>query len=117
MHKRILKQLNDLSTILNYELVGGDTFETADAIIFKKRSASNASAKNVDEHKYIFEDHMLKADFGFNQSFNKGNPPIEKILYGKTIKETEKMIYVKLYSKYTGKTWEGWTPKKSVTVV
>lgn len=85
------------------------------------------------------------AGFDFHTKFNKGVPPPFKVMTGDILKETEKMYYIscksivmpmkqcmhclkcgvvnyvcedcsKLYNEIDKVTWEGWIPKKSLTL-
>lgn len=117
MNKNILDQLQRLQS-LKYEIDGGAKVDFDDdfsEVVFFKKSQNEI---DLDEKKFTFENYMIAPfpGFDFNKKFNNGIDPPEKVMYGKIIKETEKMYKVQLYSKNTGNQWCGWTPKKSVTI-
>ena len=117
MNKRILDQLQRLSS-LRYEIDGGAKTSFDDdfsEVVFYKKTPHEIDPNEI---KVVFADYMINPfpGFDFNEKFNKGINPPERTMYGKIIKETEKMYMLELYSKNTGNQWRGWSPKKSITI-
>jgi hypothetical protein len=83
-------------------------------IVFKKQ----ITVKSNFEIKVIFADYIVKPfpGFDFHDKFNGGIAPPNKKMFGKIIKETEKMYKFDLQSESGSNHWIGWTPKKSVEV-
>lgn len=83
-------------------------------IVFKKQ----VTAKSDFEIKVTFADYIVKPfeGFDFHEKFNNGTPPPCKKMFGKIIKETEKMYKFDLQTETGSNKWCGWCPKKSVEV-
>ena len=75
----------------------------------------------VDDTDYVkvtFEDYMVHPfkGFDFNDRFNFGIPPFERVMYGKIVEQTEKMYKFELHTEQSLEKWVGWCPKKSCKV-
>ena len=83
-------------------------------IIFKRQII----AKSDFEIKVTFADYIVKPfdGFDFHEKFNNGTPPPHKKMFGKIVKETEKMYKFDLQTETGSDRWCGWCPKKSVEV-
>lgn len=116
MNNTIKQQLEMLKT-LDFQVDGKPSKEFPESffeIVFFKENKKEDNGKT-----FMFEDYMIKPfkGFDFHDKFNKGIAPPEKTMYGSIVKETEKMYYLKLESLISNKTWEGWSPKKSVKIL
>ena len=72
----------------------------------------------IKEIKVIFEDYFITGfpGFDFHEKFNNNIPPFDKVMYGKIIKETDRMYYFDLHTETSDKQWMGWCPNKSCTI-
>lgn len=75
-------------------------------------------AQVCNEIKVVFEDYFITGfpGFDFHEKFNNGVYPFDKVMYGKIVKETEKMYFFELHTETSDKKWCGWCPKKSCTI-
>ena len=71
----------------------------------------------VLDTKFEFVDWFIhpSPSFDFHKHWNGGNPPPSKVMFGKILKETEKMLLVDLYDSMSNN-WTGWIIKKCVTI-
>lgn len=79
----------------------------------------SGEAKKEDiEVKIVFEDYFVTGfpGFDFHEKYNNGVYPYSKVMYGKVLKETEKMFYLRAHQEISERVWEGWCPKKSCTI-
>lgn len=116
MNKVIMDQLEMLKT-LEFQVDGKpskDFPESFSEIVFLK---NGKQLTNQLENTFKFENYIVKPfqGFDFHDKFNKGIAPPEIVMSGYIDRETEKMYYLKLHS--LDKIWEGWCPKKSVTII
>ena len=65
------------------------------------------------------DDYIVKPyeGFDFHDKFNGGLPPYQKVMYGKIIKETDKMYQLVARTADGFKIWAGWVPKKSMRIM
>ena len=118
MNKTIKEQLNMLKT-LEFQVDGKslkDFPEFFTEVVFLKNS--NAQLFDTSEKTFAFKDYIVHPYEGFDlhEKFNKGKAPPETVMYGCILRETEKMYYIKVRTLDNTKIWEGYVPKKSVSV-
>ena len=115
MNKILKKQLEILTKKYPFETDGveGEVSDDFSQIVFKKgdKEVSN-------DIKVIFESYFVTGfpGFDFHDKWNNGVAPFDKVMYGKILKETEKMYYLELHTETNEKQWTGWCPKKSCTI-
>ncbi len=107
MSQILQKQIENLKTKHPFK-------ESGNEIVFLK----DANEGTDDKVKVVFESYFITGfpGFDFHDKFNNGIAPFEKVMYGKILKETDKMYYFDLHSISGDKKWVGWSPKKSCTV-
>lgn len=73
--------------------------------------------KPVLDTKFEFVDWFIhpSPSFDFHKQWNGNNPPPSRVMFGKILKETEKMLLVDLYDSMSNN-WTGWIIKKCVTI-
>lgn len=112
--KEQLNRLNNYNFYINNKQVTIIPDDCNSLIIKKQGNIS------VDSIKIIFENYFIDKkfkDFTFHDKFNKGIIPYDKVMYGKILKESEKMVYFKGHSDSNDAIWEGWIPRKSCTII
>ena len=70
------------------------------------------------EKTVIFENYIINPFPGFDlhEKWNNGIAPPEKRMFGDILKETAGMYYLSLHTETSGKSWQGWCPKKSCVI-
>lgn len=89
--------------------------EDFEEIVFMKQMSKDE--KPVLDTKFEFVDWFIhpSPSFDFHKQWNGNNPPPSKVMFGKILKETEKMLLVDLYDSMSNN-WTGWIIKKCVTI-
>lgn len=119
MNNTIKEQLNMLKT-LEFQVDGKPSKEFPEffnEVVFMKNTTGK-EVLDTSEKQFVFKDYIVHpfAGFDFHDKFNKGIAPPDLVMYGCILKETEKMYYIKAHTVENSKYWEGFIPKKSVTV-
>lgn len=117
MNNILKDQLNLLKT-LEFQVDGKpskDFPESFSEVVFLRTTKQilDTSLKTIKFESYIVTPYE---GFDFHDKFNKGIAPPEQVMQGFIIKETEKMYYLKVKST-SGKSWEGYCPKKSCKIL
>lgn len=115
MNKILLEQLNKIKTLIpNY-------IDTQTDFIVPKRSKVSDPMDFVigSAYKIKVENYIVSPYDGFNlhDNWNHGVPPSEQILNIEVKEIMGKMIKVVGSGDTTKVFWEGWLPKKSITIL
>lgn len=113
--KAQLEKLSDIPHTVD-GVSRSDIPDKFDEIVFSKETFDNGNKD--DTVRVEFENYIIFPfeGFDFHDKFNRGIPPYAKVMYGKILRETEKMYYFDLCSETSDKHWVGWCPKKSCKV-
>lgn len=117
LNEIIRKQLENMFDV-PHEIDGkksNDIPKSFNEIVFYKNDRQNANKGTV---RVEFENYIVFPfeGFDFHDKFNNGVPPYSKVMYGKILRETDKMYYFDLFSETSDKHWVGWCPKKSCKI-
>lgn len=117
MNAILIQQLQKLTTKYHFNVDGKSEDglpESFSDIVF----INNGSVKREETTRVTFETYFITGfpGFDFHDKWNNGIAPFDKVMYGKILKETEKMYYFELHAETGDKNWVGWCPKKSCTI-
>lgn len=119
MNKTIKEQLGMLKAI-PFKVDGQEVLDIPQDFTEITFMHSTKEVPNPDiEKTFIFDDYIVKPyeGFDFHDKFNGGLPPYQKVMYGKIIKETDKMYQLVARTADGFKIWAGWVPKKSMRIM
>ena len=115
MNKILLQQIDKIKS-----LITESTEDQTDFIISKRLQTSEASDFIIGNlYKIKVESYIVTPYEGFNlhDNWNHGIPPSEQILNVEVKEIMGKMIRVVGSGDTTKAFWEGWLPKKSITIL
>ena len=117
MNEILKRQIQKLIATYPFKIDGRqekDLPKSFSSIVFLR----DGSVKRESEIRVTFENYFITGfpGFDFHDKWNNGIAPFDKVMYGKILKETEKMYYFELHAETGDKCWTGWCPKKSCTV-
>lgn len=114
MNKFTFKELQKISHLIS----GGWDENSTHLVVYADGSQPDLLAIGTTS-KVRLANYILHQppNFTLAENWNQGTYPPEEVLYIEVVQQIGQMIGVRAKGETTGKMWEGWLPRKGITVL